>query len=103
MLRWFYRLWHRAFPPKLPELEIADTPLNRVSAFWQGARDRGDTVKLVNIGPDGLYDVVLTRTFSPGSSVTADDGTVTEFPTGAEQADLVQGVNSKRFKEKKSC
>lgn len=102
MLRWIRRLWHRAFPVKLPELEIADTSLNRASAFWQEAYTRGDLVKLVNIGADGLYDVLLTRVFLPGSSVTADDGTVTEFPHGAEQNDVVQGVNPKRFREKKA-
>ena len=103
MLRWLRRLWYQAFPIKLPELEIADTPLNRTSAFWQEACTRCDRVKLVNIGPDGRYDVLLTRVFPPGSSVTADDGTVTEFPRGAEQNDLVQGVNPKRFREKKAC
>jgi hypothetical protein len=101
MPRWLRRLWYRLFPIKLPTLELADTPLNRSSAFWWEVRARGDRILLTGIGPDGLYDVMLTRVFAPGSSVTADDGTVTEFPKGAEQNDMVMGVNPKRFEEKK--
>ena len=98
MFRFIRRLWYRAFPPKLPELEIADNALNRSSNFWWSARDQ--KVKLMNIGPDGLYDVALLKVYKPGESVTDDNGVVTHFPNGAEQGELVQGVNPARFKVK---
>ncbi len=94
------RLWYRLFPPKLIELEIVDTTLNRASNFWWEARTRGDRVRLVQSTPDGLYDVMVTRIYKPGESVTDDQGRVTTFPTGAEQPELVQGVVPARFKEK---
>lgn len=100
MFTFLRRLLRRFVAPKLKQLEIVDCPLNRVSNFWWEARQRGDRVTLVGDTPDGLLDVMVTRVYAPGDSVTDNDGHITWFPNGAEQPELVQGVNAKRFKEK---
>lgn len=99
LLLFFRWLFRRSKPV---ELEILDSTLNRASAFWWEARSRGDRVTLAQEAPDGLYDVIVIRTFKPGESVTDDLGRVTTFPKGAQQPDLVQGVVPARFKIRKS-
>ncbi len=103
MPRWLALLWYRVFPPPTVEVEILDNALNRGSRFWMEARTSGVEVKVVRIGPDGLYDVLLIKRWPPGSVITEvihDETITTKIPDGTVQADKVEGVNPERFKVK---
>ncbi len=105
MPRWLARLWYRVFTPPTVEVEIVDNVLNRSSRFWTEARVTGVEVKVVKIGPDGLYDVLLIKRW-PSGSVTMEvingETITTKIPDGTVQADKVEGVNPDRFKVKGS-